>query len=220
MIRGETVNPQWPPPPRRPPNKLSKPRTNSSTNLLNLKTTGPPSRRNSKLNDGAHGYSTVSVDLVGGEESERRESTQRKRMSMFRSKSAQPKSEPLQIHSGVHIDFWERSPVACFHNFNPPTFLRRTRVAHPIFARNTITPLIFTPVYRIELLSSQIDFQLLPYFTATRSLDSFFLKYFFLGGNFKSFAISTPQVGPSFSSGLNSNPLINLIILLTNPIIL
>ena len=97
--------------PRRPPNKLSKPRTNSTTNLLNLKTTGPPSRRNSKLNNGAHGYSTVSVDLVGGEESERRESTQRKRMSMFRSKSAQPKSEPLQIDSGVYIDFLERSPV-------------------------------------------------------------------------------------------------------------
>lgn len=97
--------------PRRPPNRLSKPRTNSSTNLLNLKTTGSPSRRNSELNNAAKRYSTVSVDVVAAEESEKRESTQKKRMSMFRSKSVQPKSEPLQIDTGVNIDFLDRSPV-------------------------------------------------------------------------------------------------------------
>jgi hypothetical protein len=53
----------------------------------------------------------VSVDAVVGDESEKRESTQKKRMSMFRSKSAQPKSEPLQINTGVDIAFLDPSPV-------------------------------------------------------------------------------------------------------------
>ena len=97
--------------PRRPPNRLSKPRTNSSANILNLKTTGSLSRRNSELSNAAKRYSTVSVDVVDAEEAETREPTQRKRMSLFRSKSMQPKSEPLQIDTGVDVEFLERSPI-------------------------------------------------------------------------------------------------------------
>ena len=100
--------------PRRAPNRLSKPRTNNSnstTNLLNLKSAGPPSRRDSELKNGASRYTAVPADAVVGEENERRESRQKKRMSMFRSKSAQPKAEPLQINTGVDIEFLERSPV-------------------------------------------------------------------------------------------------------------
>ena len=97
--------------PRRPPNRLSKPRTNSSTNLLNLKSTGPPSRRNSDLDNGAKRYSTMSIDVLAVEESENREKTQKKRRSMFRSQSAQPMSTPLHIDTGVNVDFLERSPV-------------------------------------------------------------------------------------------------------------
>jgi hypothetical protein len=97
--------------PRRPPNRLSKPRTSSSTNLLNLKTTGPPSRPNSELDNGAKRYSAMSIDVVPVEESANREKTQKKRRSMFRSQSAQPKSAPLHIDTGVNVDFLERSPI-------------------------------------------------------------------------------------------------------------
>ena len=97
--------------PRRPPNRLSKPRTNSSTNLLNMaKPSGPPSRRNSQLND-AKRYSAMTADVVADEQIDERSPRQKKRRSMFRSKSAQPKSEPLQIDTGVNIDFLDRSPV-------------------------------------------------------------------------------------------------------------
>ena len=98
--------------PRRPPNKLSKPKTNvTTTTLLNLKTAGPPTHRNSQLNDGANKYSTVFIDAEAKEEHENRESKQKKRMSMFRSKSAQPKAEPLQINTGVDIEYLDRSPM-------------------------------------------------------------------------------------------------------------
>jgi hypothetical protein len=53
----------------------------------------------------------ISVDALVEEDNERRESTQRKRRSMFRSKSAQPKSKPLHIDTGVNIEFLDRSPV-------------------------------------------------------------------------------------------------------------
>ncbi|KAG0645091.1 hypothetical protein D0Z07_9101 [Hyphodiscus hymeniophilus] len=95
--------------PRRPPNRLSKPRTNSSTNLLNLKP-GPPSRRNSQVIN-VKGRSNVSVDVIAVEDVEKGESKQKKRMSLFRSKSAQPTSEPLQIDTGVDIDFLDRTSV-------------------------------------------------------------------------------------------------------------
>ena len=112
-------NNQSAPAPRRPPNKLSKPRTNnnSSTNLLNSKAPQATSRRNSQTNNGAvanNRYSTLSLplDVVVGEVAEKpREEPQRKRMSLFRSKSSQPKAQELGIDTGIERTFVDPSPV-------------------------------------------------------------------------------------------------------------
>lgn len=103
--------------PRRPPNKLSKPRTNSSMSLLNSKSTGPPSRRDSHMTTAANRQGKISLVVVA-EEKEQRESKQKKRLSIFRSKSAQPTSQSLQtkpehsqIDTGVNIEPFERSSV-------------------------------------------------------------------------------------------------------------
>jgi hypothetical protein len=99
------------PAPRGPRNKLSKPRTNSSANTANSKSPGPPSRRNSQLNDVSisnNRYSTMSLDVVIGEVGEKRiEEPQRKRMSIFRSKSSQTKVQQLEINSAANIDYLE-----------------------------------------------------------------------------------------------------------------
>lgn len=112
-------NEQSAPAPRGPRNKLSKPRTNSSTNTANSKSPGPPSRRNSQLNDvgiSNNRYSTMSLDVDIGEVGEKRSAEpQRKRMSIFRSKSSQAKVQQLEINSAVDIkylepaDRWSRS---------------------------------------------------------------------------------------------------------------
>jgi hypothetical protein len=65
--------------PQRAPNKLSKPRTNTATG--NAKA---PTRQNSQQN-GSSRHSIVPSDVVVDEK-------RRKRMSLFRSKSEQPKS--------------------------------------------------------------------------------------------------------------------------------
>jgi len=107
-------NTQSAPTPRRPPNKLSKPKTNSSTpNLLSSKFSTALSRRNSQTSNvaalGSH-YSK-SVDAVVGETTEKLtdESTSRKRMSLFRSMIPQGKALPLDINSGVESEFVQSS---------------------------------------------------------------------------------------------------------------
>jgi hypothetical protein len=108
-------NEQSAPAPRGPRNKLTKPRTNSSTNTTNGKGSAPSSRRNSHSNlvgISNKRYSTVSVDRVVGEAGakKRDESTSRKRMSIFRSKSSQPKVQQLDIASAADIDYLDPSP--------------------------------------------------------------------------------------------------------------
>jgi hypothetical protein len=103
-------NEQSVPVPRRPANKLSKPKTNSRTPVI-------LSRRNSVVTEVGSSkpqYSSLSVDvLVVGEPGRKRdESTSRKRMSIFRSKSSQPKiASQLEISSGVNIEYLNESPV-------------------------------------------------------------------------------------------------------------
>ncbi|KAH7311121.1 hypothetical protein BKA65DRAFT_163961 [Rhexocercosporidium sp. MPI-PUGE-AT-0058] len=100
-------NEQSVPAPRRPQNRLSKPRTNnnSSANLLNTKS-APPSRRNSIISISASPtksrYSIVPV-LVPEEKKkeEKKEEKRKKRRSLFRSKSAQPKSQYRDAESEV-----------------------------------------------------------------------------------------------------------------------
>lgn len=109
-------NEQSTPAPRGPRNKLSKPRTNSSVNTPNSKTPGILSRRNSQAEHvgvANNRYSTASVAAVVGEAGERRpeENTQRKRRSLFRSKSAQPNTQQLDIGSGVNIEYLESPTV-------------------------------------------------------------------------------------------------------------
>ena len=118
-------NEQSTPAPRRPTNKLSKPKTNSSTNTPTTKTSQPPSRRNSLLgNVGrlSNKQSTLSVDAIDGEE---RQQKQRKRMSMFRSKTSQPAQ--LEIKSGVEIDHIDQSPVKRLSLNNSAINLERER---------------------------------------------------------------------------------------------
>ncbi|PVH71287.1 hypothetical protein DL98DRAFT_107068 [Cadophora sp. DSE1049] len=118
-------NEQSVPAPRRPPNKLSKPRTNnnSSANLLNTKS-APPSRRNSIISTSASPNKSR-FSLVPGlvpEDEKKKEEKQKKRRSLFRSKSAQPKSQYQDAESEVEdlpaepktIDSrrWSRQPRA------------------------------------------------------------------------------------------------------------
>jgi hypothetical protein len=109
-------NEQSTPTPRGGPrHKLTKPRTNSSANASNVKGSAPPSRRNSQSNHvgiSNNTYSTLSVDKVVREAGEKRdESKQRKRMSIFRSKSSQPKVQQLDIGSAANINYLEQSPL-------------------------------------------------------------------------------------------------------------
>jgi len=109
-------NEQSAPAPRGARNRLSKPRTNSSTNTSNSRNSAPPTRRNSQSNNvgiSNNRYSTVSLDVVGAEAGERRwdQPRHRKRMSMFRSKSTQPQVQELRIGSGVNIDSIDKIPV-------------------------------------------------------------------------------------------------------------
>lgn len=103
-------NEQSAPAPRGPRNKLSKPRTNSSANTSNSKGSGVTSRRNSQsehVEVPSNRYSTISVDAVVGEAGEKQRDPQRKRTSMFRSRSTQPKTQQLDIGSAANIDYIE-----------------------------------------------------------------------------------------------------------------
>ena len=95
--------------PRAPRNKLSKPRTNTSVNNPILKAPGVRSRRrNSQPEHGAipsYGFSTMSLDAVNDEAGEkRRRDPRRKRTSIFRSRSTQPKVPPLEIGNAASIE--------------------------------------------------------------------------------------------------------------------
>lgn len=92
--------------PRRPANKLSKPRTNSSANPSSAKS-GPESRRGSQSTVALNG-SRYSLNVVEGKDANSeagREEKKEKRRSYFRSKSAQPKESRLDIQNGANIDF-------------------------------------------------------------------------------------------------------------------
>jgi hypothetical protein len=111
-------NEQSAPMPRRPPNKLSKPRTNnnSTSNLLSTKTSNPTTRQNSFSTNNASPertrYSVILVEEVAGEAGEKRkeETTQRKRMSLFRSKTSQDKPK-LRLEVSVETHSAEPSPL-------------------------------------------------------------------------------------------------------------
>ena len=107
--------------PRRVPNKLSKPRTTPSTNPLTSKPTGPPSRRSSHLDDAVKRRSVMSLNFVGGEERHLGDSTQRKRSSMFRSKSVPPESEFSQINTGVNVEYLARRTLDNWSPRRPST---------------------------------------------------------------------------------------------------
>jgi hypothetical protein len=110
-------NEQSAPTPRRPPNKLSKPRTNknSTSNLLSIKTSNPTTRQNSVSTNASPTrtrYSTIPVEVLAGEaaQKQKEDTTQRKRMSLFRSKSSQEKPK-LQLEVGVEPSSVEPSPL-------------------------------------------------------------------------------------------------------------
>lgn len=111
-------NEQSAPAPRRPPNKLSKPRTNNSTaNLLETKKLPPPSRRNSISTNASptkERWSRPPGDVLAGEAVPVEESKPKKRLSLFRSKSAQPQSKStisLPLDTGIESQFVTPSPV-------------------------------------------------------------------------------------------------------------
>lgn len=110
-------NEQSAPTPRRPQNKLSKPRTNNNltSNLLNIKTSNPTTRQNSVSTNASPTktrYSVIPIEEFVREAGEKRkeETTQRKRMSIFRSKSAQEKPK-LRLEVGVESSSVEPSPL-------------------------------------------------------------------------------------------------------------
>lgn len=95
-------------------NKLSKPRTNSSGNLIS-KVPGTPSRQNSQSRNASptkSRHSLLPADDVVGEAREKKEQKTRKRMSLFRSRSSQAKSKStLDFNTGVEREFVEPNPV-------------------------------------------------------------------------------------------------------------
>ena len=106
-------NEQSVPAPRKGQNKLSKPRTNSTGNILNTAVPNIPSRQNSQSNDSPRRsrYSMFSAESQG-EHGDEGKQTNRKRRSIFRSRSSQTKSRMmLDIDPGVSIDFIDPAPV-------------------------------------------------------------------------------------------------------------
>ncbi|RDL40865.1 uncharacterized protein BP5553_00844 [Venustampulla echinocandica] len=95
---------------RRAQNKLSKPRTNTTGNLLNSKGPAISSRRNPGSNNPSAtdlGYNYVSRE-AGNEGNDR---TRWKRISLFRSKSIQGQSQNPEIVAGPDTEIVERLPL-------------------------------------------------------------------------------------------------------------
>jgi hypothetical protein len=90
-----------PTPRRRSANKLSKPRTNnhSNANLLDRRASAPPSRRNSISTN--NGSPTKIRDTVLEAIDGKKEEKSRRRISLFRSKSARPQSRTLDVNIDV-----------------------------------------------------------------------------------------------------------------------
>lgn len=97
-----------PAPHRRPANKLSKPRTNSSAPIP--KSPIPNSRQNSSLFLDSVGSSKVQTSSLSvnldGQTGKKKE----KRTSIFRSKSSQAKVPQLEITNSANIDYLNDSP--------------------------------------------------------------------------------------------------------------
>ena len=105
---------------RRAPNKLSKPRTNSSTaNLLSSKSAVQLGHRISESNNAAllsNRYSAMPVDdpAADGAYTEKPKDElkqQQKRRSIFRPKVSQDKVNQLALDTGVEREFVKPSPV-------------------------------------------------------------------------------------------------------------
>lgn len=131
-------------PRRRPPNKLSKPRTNntSTSNLLNLnpKPPIPTTRQNSVSTNSSPTktrYSFTPIEGFAGEAGDRWRDdqpvqAQRKRMSLFRSKSSQEKPK-LHLNTGLELGSPEPSPLSPLDVPQPRWSSLRERGAPIIF---------------------------------------------------------------------------------------
>lgn len=113
-------NEQSAPVSRRLPNKLSKPKTNntSTSTLLNVnsKPSNPATRQNSVSTNSSPTkvrYSFTPIEGFAGEAADRwkDEPVQRKRMSLFRSKSSQAKPK-LHLRTGFDPNSPEPSPIS------------------------------------------------------------------------------------------------------------
>jgi hypothetical protein len=113
-------NEQSAPVSRRPPNKLSKPKTNnaSNSNLLNLNTKPPnATARQNSVSAGSSPtkvrYSFTPIEGFAGEAADRwkDEPVQRKRLSIFRSKSSQEKPK-LHLTTAFDANSPEPSSVS------------------------------------------------------------------------------------------------------------
>ncbi len=128
-------NEQSAPTPRRPANKLSKPRTNnhSNPNLLDRRASAPASRRNSiSTNDSPIKTrdSAIPVDALGAEAVEgRKEQRTRRRMSLFRSKSAKPQSRQEEATIEQDRSSVEPSPIEPTHRWSREPRVRGNSVA-------------------------------------------------------------------------------------------
>lgn len=101
------------PAPRRVPNRLSKPKTNTTGNMIS-KLPGPPSRQGSQSNNSSPVNTRHSFwynEAVVGEAQKPKPEKQRKRMSLFRSKSSQAKQQNLTVDIGIEREFVDPSPV-------------------------------------------------------------------------------------------------------------
>ncbi|KAH8648322.1 hypothetical protein BGZ60DRAFT_534999 [Tricladium varicosporioides] len=106
-------NEQSAPAPRRT-NKLSKPRTNSSGNLLNTTAPGlqvPQGLQSTASSPTKSRYSLVSIDGSGDTENEWDKKTKRRSLFRSRSSQAQARARQLEITTGINFEFVEPSPV-------------------------------------------------------------------------------------------------------------
>ena len=101
------------PAPRRPPNRLSKPRTNSSTANLLSRSNLQLDAKDTQVNNGfaSSRYSVLPVDQAAGDRiKDEKQYKQNKRRSLFRSKSSQEK-EQLNLETEVESTFEDPSPL-------------------------------------------------------------------------------------------------------------
>jgi hypothetical protein len=100
---------------RKQPNKLSKPKTNNNSvpNLLTVKS-APPTRRNSVSTNNDSSIISRDSRPLGesvGTGRGREEPTKKKRLSLFRSRSAKPKRTIVDLDIGIERTFLDPTPV-------------------------------------------------------------------------------------------------------------